>query len=92
MKINIKAVRLVFQPKLVKQALKNLWEIVDYNLHLPGLDEIFKEYAEQNKLPELVRLCFVWLVEEVLPRWSRELTEGHALHLSEIKWDGIHEE
>ena len=92
MKINIKAVRLVFRPKLVKQALKNLWEIVEYNLNLPGLNEVYKEYAEQNKLPELVKLCFVWIVEEVLPRWSRELTEGHALHLSEIDWTCGHEE
>ena len=86
MKINIKAVRLVFRPKLVKQALKNLWEIVDYNLHSPGINEVYNEYVEQNRLPELIKLCFVWIVEEVLPVWVESLTEGHALHLSEINW------
>lgn len=95
MKINLKALILVFRPRLVKQALKNLWEIVEFNLSEeknPGLTEAMNFYVSKEGIPAFARLCFQWIVEEILPRWSRELTEGHALALSECEWNGVHEE
>ena len=95
MKFNIKALSLVFRPKLVKQALENLWEIVEFNLSEeknPGLEAAMKDYVQRKGIPAFARLCFQWIVEEILPRWSRELTEGHALALSECEWNGVHEE
>lgn len=90
--MKLKTLKLLFKPNIVKQSLKNLWEIVEYNLNVPDINEVFNDYIKQYGVPALIKACFKWLVEEVLPRWSRELTEGHALHISEIKWNGIHEE
>ena len=95
MKFNFKALSLVFRPNLVKQALKNLWEIIKYNLDtekFPDLERVATEYMNQYGILALIKICFDWIVEEVLPRWSRELTEGHALTLAECEWNGVHEE
>ena len=91
----IKALLLVFRPNLVKQALKNLKEIIEYNLNtdvFPDLERVAKDYMDQYGILALMKICFDWLIEEVLPRWSRELLEGHALSLSECEWNGKHEE
>ena len=93
--MKLKTLLLVFKPKLVKQALKNLKEIIEYNLDtekFPDLERAAKEYMKQNGILGLMKVCFDWLLEEVLPRWTRELTEGHALTLDECDWNGIHEE
>lgn len=93
--MKLKTLLLVFKPKLVKQALKNLKEIIKYNLDtekFPDLERTAKEYMNKNGILGLMKICFDWLAEEVLPRWTRELTEGHALTLAECDWNGIHEE
>ena len=93
--MKLKALLLVFRPKLVKQALKNLWEIIEFNLDtekFPDLERVAKDYMDQYGILGLMNICFKWLVEEVLPRWSKELLKSHALSLSECEWNGVHEE
>lgn len=95
MKVTFKVFKLFFKPSIVKQAFENLLEIIEYNLDTEEwteLESIMNEYIKFYGVIELVKACFMWLINEVIPRWIKELLDGHALTLNEIDWNETHEE
>ena len=86
MKVGLKVFKLMVRPSIVKDAVKNLKEIIKYNVDDPELPAVIAMCVKQNGLVNTVQICFDWLTEIVMPEWTEQLLNGHALTLAECEF------
>lgn len=86
MKVGLKVFKLLVCPSIVKDAVKNLKEIIKYNVDDPGLPDVMAMCVKQHGLVHTVQICFDWLTEIVMPEWTKQLLAGHALTLAECEF------
>lgn len=86
MKVGLKVFKLLVHPSIAKDALRNLKEIIEYNVSDPELPATLKLAYDIHGLTWIVSTCFEWLTNIVMPEWTEQLLNGHALTLAECEF------